>query len=192
MEKNPLNDIVARSCTDKLFRQELLKDPAGVLRRASIQVPEGITIKIIENTDEKIHVVLPTSLEQQPAAWVWEGRPEPGGESRVGDLLMKWSAHGLEITGRITAEGAQALRVELDKVSGNVVIDFGKVTFMGSAGLGVLLALRKRLAVSGKELYLCDVPPAIRSIFSLSGMDSFFKFVSGDVKNTWWMAFPIM
>ena len=192
MEKNPLNDIVARSCTDKSFREEFLSDPAGVLRRAGVQVPDGISIKVIQNSDEKLHVVLPTSLDEQPAAWDWEGRPEPGEEARTNDLLMKWSRHGLELIGRITSESAPRLRQEIDKVSGNLVIDFGKVTFMGSAGLGVLLAAHKRMAANGKQLCLCDVAPPIRNIFSLSGMDSFFKFVSADLKNTWWMAFPIV
>ena len=175
MEKNPLNDIIARTCTDKSFRRELLSDPAGVLRRAGIEVPRGIGIRVIENTDEKVYLVLPASQDERPAA----GRPRPGEEARTSDLLMKWSLHGLDLIGRITVEGAQALRLELDKVGEDLTIDFEKVSFMGSAGLAVLLATRKRLAAEGKELCLCDVQPAVRNIFSLSGMDSFFKIILG-------------
>jgi anti-anti-sigma factor len=192
MKQNPLNDIIARTCWDKSFREELLRDPANILRSAGIQVPDGTNIRVMENTDEEIYVVLPTSGDDQPTEWAYDDRPEPGQETRSGDLVMKWSSFGLDLSGRITSDSIQMLRQELDKVSGNLVVDFREVTFMGSAGIGVFLTVQKRLAANGKQLCLCDVSPSIRNIFSLSGMDSFFKFGSGDLKNTWWMCFPVM
>lgn len=189
MEKNPLHDILIRTCSDKAFRQEFLKNPAEVLRRAAILVPAGVTVKVLENTDEEIHIVLPTSIEEQPANWACNERPAPGEERETPTLLLRWTEEGLVLSGRIGVESAPLLRQELDRANGNLLIDFRQVDFMSSAGLGVLLAAQKRLAAAHKTLYLCDVPVPIQNLFSLSGMDTFFKFVKSEPDN-WFMAFP--
>lgn len=190
MDQNPMSDILVRACTEKGFREEFLGDPAAVLRRMGVQVPEGVSIKVIENSDDCIHVVLPTSLSDQPAHWARDERPAPGQEIQKAGLLMRWTEGGLSLTGRVSSENAPALKEELERVKGNLYIDFAKVGYMSSAGLGVLLATQKRLAATQKELYLCDVAPPIRNIFSLSGIDSFFQFVNADDRSNWWMAFP--
>jgi anti-sigma B factor antagonist len=190
MDKNPLSDILIRTCTDKSFREEFLRDAAGVLRRSGIQVPEGVSVKVIENSDERIHVVLPTSLTDQPANWARDERPKPGEEVEKGGLLIQWTEGGISLIGRINSENAPVLKQELNRVKGNLYVDFKQVTYMSSAGLGVLLATQKRLTSDKKELFLCDVAAPIRNIFSLSGLDSLFQFVSTDVANNWWMAFP--
>jgi len=191
MDKNPLSDILIRTCTDKAFREEFLRNGAGVLRRAGIQVPEGVEVKVIENSDELIHVVLPTSLTDQPANWSHDERPVPGEEKEKAGLVIRWTEGGVSLVGRINSENAQLLKQELNRVKGNLYIDFKQVTYMSSAGLGALLATQKRLASVKKELFLCDIAAPIRNIFSLSGLDSLFQFITTtDGANNWWMAFP--
>lgn len=190
MDKNPLSDILIRACTDKAFREELLRDAAGVLRRSGIQVPEGIVVKVLENTDERIHVVLPTNLTDQPANWAHDERPAPGEEKEEAGLVIQWTENGLSLIGRISSENAPVLKQELNRVKANLYIDFKGITYMSSAGLGALLATQKRLMSDKKELFLCDVAPAIRNVFSLSGLDSLFQFITMDAANNWWMAFP--
>ena len=176
MNKNPFQDILARTSHDKAFRQEFLRDPAGVLRQAGIQVPHGKTIKVLENSDEQMYVVLPTSLREEPANWNRRERPAPGARREAPGLVMEWTEAGLALAGRIDSVNAQALREELDRVSGNLFIDFGKVTFMSSLGLSVLLAARKRLQVSEKSIALCGVSEAIMGVFALTNTDSLFTF----------------
>jgi anti-anti-sigma factor len=190
VEKNPLREVLIQTCTDKAFRENLLKSPAETLRKVSIEVPEGITIKVLQNSDDQLYIVLPTSLEDQPSAWTHRDRPEPGEVCESEGLTIRWTDHGLTLDGRINSESAPKLRQELERANTNLLIDFTGVTFMGSAGLGVLLATHKHLAASRKELYLCNVAAPIKNIFSLSGLDSFFNFVTPDLDNTWWMAFP--
>lgn len=190
MDKNPLSDILIRTCTERAFREEFLRDAAGVLRRAGIQVPDGVAIKVVENSDECIHVVLPTSLSEQPANWTHNERPAPGEKREKAGLSIEWTEGGLSLAGRINSENASLLREELNRVKGNLYIDFKAVSYMSSAGLGVLLATQKRLASDKKELLICDVSAPIRNIFSLSGLDSLFQFVATEAVNNWWMAFP--
>ena len=176
MSKNPLLDVLTRTSTDKAFREDFLRDPAGLLRRAGIQVPEGRTIKVLENSDEQMYIVIPTSAEDQPANWERQERPAPGEKKQAAGLVMEWTEDGLVLSGRIDNQSGQALREELDRVSGNLFIDFRKVAFMSSVGLSVLLAARKRLQPAGKTVSLCNVPEPIMSIFALTTTDTLFQF----------------
>ena len=190
MDMDPIRDILIRTSLDKKFREEFINDPVAVLLSVGIQVPPGVHIEVIENTDELLHIVLPTDLSEQPSEWVQCERPQPGEQIECPGLTINWTDVGVSLTGRITSENAQALRRELDRVNCRLLIDFKQVEYMSSAGLGLLLATQKRLTAAGYELYLSDVPDRIRNIFSISAFDTLFKFVNPGLEYSWWIAFP--
>lgn len=187
--KNPLRDVLVRTCTDKAFREEFLRDPAGVLERTGIEIPAGKNLKLLENSDTEMFVVLPSTLDDQPANWARQERPEPGEKreapacgpqrpsSRRPGLVMTWDEDGLALSGSIDSDTAMDLREELDRVSGNLVLDFSDVKFMSSAGISVLIATQKRLAQERKDLTLYNVPPTIKNVFVISGLDAIFTFI---------------
>lgn len=177
MKKNPLLDILGRTSTDKAFREEFLRDPAGVLKRAGIHVPEGKTITVHENSDEHMYIVIPTSGEDQPAKWSREERPAPGEKKESHGLAIEWGEDALILKGRIDAVSAKDLRGEMERASGSLVIDLQEVDYMGSLGLSVLLEARKRLHANGKTLTLYNVPDEIKNVFALTNTDSLFYFV---------------
>ena len=51
--------VVARAWRDEAFKQRLLSDPAGVLREEGIEVPAGQQVRLVENTDQVMHLVVP-------------------------------------------------------------------------------------------------------------------------------------
>lgn len=51
----------------------------------------------------------------------------------------------------------------------NLVIDFEPLSFISSAGLGVVLATAKRLRATGGNLHLYGLNEAVRQVFDLSG-----------------------
>ena len=51
--------IVAKAWADGDFKKRLLADPTAVLKAEGIEVPAGITLKVIENSETTIHLVLP-------------------------------------------------------------------------------------------------------------------------------------
>ncbi len=53
--------VVARAWDDEDFRQRLLADPRAVLAEYGMDVPEGMEIKVVEDTPEVCHLVLPAS-----------------------------------------------------------------------------------------------------------------------------------
>ena len=52
-------DVFARTMTDPEFKAQFIADPAGVLSAAGVEVPEGLTIKVVENSSSTFHFVLP-------------------------------------------------------------------------------------------------------------------------------------
>ena len=52
-------DVFARAMTDPEFKAQFIADPAAVLSAAGVEVPEGLTIKVVENSSTTFHVVLP-------------------------------------------------------------------------------------------------------------------------------------
>lgn len=51
--------VIAKAWADEDFKAALLADATSALRSQGIEVPEGVTIKVIENTDNVINLVLP-------------------------------------------------------------------------------------------------------------------------------------
>ena len=52
-------DVFARAMTDPEFKAQFVADPAAVLSAAGVEVPEGLTIMVVENSSTTFHVVLP-------------------------------------------------------------------------------------------------------------------------------------
>ncbi len=56
-----------------------------------------------------------------------------------------------------------------------VVFDFDKVTFMDSAGIGMLIGRYKLVKMIGGELEMQNVKPNIRKILEMSGIPKIIK-----------------
>ena len=53
--------LVAQAWSDESLKERLISDPAAVLAEYGIDVPEGIELRVVEDTDEVCHLVLPPS-----------------------------------------------------------------------------------------------------------------------------------
>ncbi len=51
--------IIARAWRDPAFKAKLLADPHATLKEAGLQVREGVTVTVVENTDTHHHLVMP-------------------------------------------------------------------------------------------------------------------------------------
>src|SRR6516164_4155332 len=52
-------DLVRKAWSDPAFKAKLLADPYAAIEAAGADVREGETIRVLENTDKLIHLVLP-------------------------------------------------------------------------------------------------------------------------------------
>ena len=59
-ENNPeLGKNIAKAWRDPAFKAELIANPAAALKAEGIDVPAGMTVTVLENTDKQFHLVLP-------------------------------------------------------------------------------------------------------------------------------------
>jgi hypothetical protein len=54
-----LDKVITRAWTDSNFKHRLLTDPHAALEEVGVEVPNRVTIKVIENTADTRHLVLP-------------------------------------------------------------------------------------------------------------------------------------
>ena len=59
--------IIAKCWADEDFKEQFLADPASVLRDEGIEVPSGINVRAVENTPEKMTIVVPRQPENMEA-----------------------------------------------------------------------------------------------------------------------------
>jgi anti-anti-sigma factor len=75
--------------------------------------------------------------------------------------------------GRVDSTTAAALDAHLIEVSKaaqpRIVVDFGEVDYISSAGLRVMLTLAKRVRDARGALVLCSLGDAVRQVFELAG-----------------------
>jgi anti-anti-sigma factor len=62
-----------------------------------------------------------------------------------------------------------------DRGNCDVVVDFSDVDIITSSSLSKLLKLRKLLADCGHRLIFCNVAPATKGIFTVTGLDGVFE-----------------
>ena len=57
-----VRSVVQRSLEDEDFRRRLLEDPKGTAHREmGMRLPEGIEVRVVEETKETIYLVLPSA-----------------------------------------------------------------------------------------------------------------------------------
>ena len=82
------------------------------------------------------------------------------------------------LAGRLDAAQADKAQQFLDAADAPTTLDFAQLEYISSAGLGVLLALHKRLLAAGGGLRLIRVNKHIHDIFRFSGFDRVFVIES--------------
>lgn len=85
----------------------------------------------------------------------------------------------IEISGSINQTGAEELKnhlkgLNLQKVK-EVVIDFSKVSYIGSAGVGKFLLLYKNLVLDDARIRMINVAPDIYSLLMDMKLDEIFS-----------------
>jgi Nitrile hydratase, alpha chain len=59
VNENAFGKIIAKAWRDPAFKAELIANPAAVLKAEGVDVPAGMTVTVVENTDRQFHLVLP-------------------------------------------------------------------------------------------------------------------------------------
>lgn len=62
---NGLRALLARAASEPQLRARLLRDPLGTLRAEGFTVPDGVQLRVVENTAAAVHLVLPPEQVEQ-------------------------------------------------------------------------------------------------------------------------------
>ena len=54
-----MNQVIAKCWSDESFKQKLLADPVATLKAEGVALPDGLSVKALENTDKVFHLVIP-------------------------------------------------------------------------------------------------------------------------------------
>ena len=81
----------------------------------------------------------------------------------------------LEITEEIDHHTSEKIRRKADYeitryMPRKVIFDFGNVTFMDSAGIGMVLGRYKMMKMLGGSIEMKNVSPMLKKIFEMSGL----------------------
>ena len=84
------------------------------------------------------------------------------------------------MSGEIDMSVTDALRRDIDlameqSAAGHLVFDLSGVSFLDSAGLGVILGRYKKVSAAGGSVYLAGARPQVRKVMELSGLLSLMK-----------------
>ncbi|NOZ21770.1 MAG: STAS domain-containing protein [Planctomycetes bacterium] len=86
----------------------------------------------------------------------------------------------IRLSGRLDVIGAQELEPQIldaaAKCEAGLVVNMEGVEFVSSAGLRIILAVRKEADAAGKPLALVHVRPLVYKIFKIAALDKVFQF----------------
>ena len=58
-QRNQLADLCAACWKDEALKQRFMADPKAVLAEYGIDVPDGMDVNVVENTDNTVHITMP-------------------------------------------------------------------------------------------------------------------------------------
>ena len=86
-----------------------------------------------------------------------------------------------ELFGELDHHGAERVRERIDKAmdshrSQKLILDFTKVTFMDSSGIGMILGRYRRMGQRDGNMAICSCSKQIRNILNMAGVFSIIDY----------------
>lgn len=87
-----------------------------------------------------------------------------------------------ELFGEMDHHASEKVRKDIDERMAeyevkHLIFDFERVTFMDSAGIGIVLGRYKRLKPEGGTVLITQCNPRIRTILNMAGVFSIIKYM---------------
>lgn len=81
----------------------------------------------------------------------------------------------IALRGRLDASQAEVAREFLAPVTESVLLDFEELAYISSAGLGVLIAVQRRLSEKGGSVRIRHLNRHIAELFEIAGFRAIFE-----------------
>ena len=89
--------------------------------------------------------------------------------------ITRDTAGNVHLNGRFDAGQVGTAKEVFSLVDDSCLVDFSELSYISSAGLGLLFATQKRLVDQGRALTLANLNPHIREVFRIAGFDNIFE-----------------
>jgi anti-sigma B factor antagonist len=97
------------------------------------------------------------------------------------NLQIEKKEEAVYLTGEVDVGNCSMFKEELNKVieesEGVFMLDFSNLSYIDSAGLGILVGIYKRLAENHRELTVINANDYIKKLFRITKLDTLFKVV---------------
>ena len=93
----------------------------------------------------------------------------------MNNLVIKYIEPSGIIDSTKTTSFRQEISEQVNDGADVIVIDFKKVTFMDSSGLGALVIALKTVRAAGGNLVICSINEQIKMLFELTSIDRVFR-----------------
>ena len=88
---NPYARLIAKAWANEAFKKRLTDSPLEVMKEEGFNIPEGVKVRILEDSESEVHLVIPSRpsseemSEQDLGAltWAYESNSGPSGGSRA-------------------------------------------------------------------------------------------------------------
>ena len=92
------------------------------------------------------------------------------------DITYADGAVHARLSGEIDHHIAPSIRAEIDarcesSRPARLILDFKRVGFMDSSGIGLVMGRYRMISLLGGRLEVVNIPPALKKIFVLSGLE---------------------
>ena len=86
-----------------------------------------------------------------------------------------------ELLGELDHHAAEGTREKIDKAMDNykvsgLIMDFKKVSFMDSSGIGMILGRYRKLGEKGFKIAISGCSPSVRNILNMAGVFSIIDY----------------
>jgi len=93
------------------------------------------------------------------------------------ELEFQNSVLTAHLSGELDHHSAAVIRQKIDAKTEmlkpkTLELDYGNVQFMDSSGIGLIMGRYRQMSLLGGNVQVTNVPPHLKRIFSLSGIDS--------------------
>lgn len=65
-QENPMGRVIVKCWEDEAFKRQLIAEPEATLRAEGVDVPAGLTVKVVANSKNLRHIVIPERKEGEP------------------------------------------------------------------------------------------------------------------------------
>lgn len=97
------------------------------------------------------------------------------------NLQIDRKAEAVFLTGEVDVGNCSLFKEQLNEIiedsKGVFVLDFSNLSYIDSAGLGILVGIYKRLAEKKRELTVTNANDYIKKLFRITKLDTLFKVI---------------